>query len=176
MERTRIQRSGDDGESGLNEKLVQIRRVTKVVKGGKRLSFSALVVVGDGHGKVGADIGKAREVPEAIRKAGAAARRNLLTVPLNDGTIPFAVTGTYESSRVLLRPAARGTGVIAGGSVRSVLEAAGVRDILSKSLGSNTPINVVRATLHALGSLKLPEELLAVRKGSEVASKGESGE
>ncbi len=175
MERTRIDKVSDTGEPALSEKLVQIRRVAKVVKGGKRLSFSALVVVGDGHGKVGAEVGKAREVPDAIRKAGAGAKRNLVTVAMVDGTIPYAVTGIYDASQVLLKPAFPGTGVIAGASVRSVLEAAGIKDILSKSLGSNNPINVVKATLRALSSLKQPDDLVAARKGAGAAGKERSG-
>ncbi|MBI2857267.1 MAG: 30S ribosomal protein S5 [Chloroflexi bacterium] len=161
----------DGGEMGLNEKLVQIRRVAKVVKGGKRLSFSALVVVGDGRGKVGAEVGKAREVPEAIRKAGAAARRSLITVPIVEGTIPYSVTGRFGAAKVLLKPARPGTGVIAGGSVRAVLDAVGMKDILSKSLGCANPINVIRATLQALESLTPPEEAIALRRGGEAAGK-----
>ena len=175
MERSRNEKFGDTGEPTFSEKLVQIRRVAKVVKGGKRMSFSALVVVGDGHGKVGAEVGKAREVPDAIRKAGAGARRNLITVPMVEGTIPYAVTGSYDASQVLLKPAFTGTGVIAGASVRSVLEAAGVKDILTKSLGSNNPINVVKATLRALSSLKQPEDMIAARKGTESAGKESAG-
>ncbi|MBI2858967.1 MAG: 30S ribosomal protein S5 [Chloroflexi bacterium] len=165
MDRSRNRFRDDSKDMGMTEKLVQIRRVAKVVKGGKRLSFSALVVVGDGNGRVGVDLGKAREVPEAIRKAGAAARKNMVTVPIREGTIPYAVTGKYGSAQVLLKPAVPGTGVIAGGSVRSVLDAVGVRDILSKSLGCSNPTNVVRATVKALASLQVPEEAIARRKG-----------
>ncbi|MEW6033761.1 MAG: 30S ribosomal protein S5 [Chloroflexota bacterium] len=174
MDGLRNQKLSETEELVLSEKLVQIRRVAKVVKGGKRLSFSALVVVGDSHGSVGAEVGKAREVPEAIRKAGAAAKKHLIRVPLRGSTIPYAVTGIFGAARVLLKPAAPGTGVIAGGSVRAVLDAAGVKDILSKSLGCANPINVVRATLDALGSLKEPEEWVARRKG--VAGKGTADE
>ncbi|MBI2957544.1 MAG: 30S ribosomal protein S5 [Chloroflexi bacterium] len=172
MDRFRSQASQESKDMGLTEKLVQIRRVAKVVKGGKRLAFSALVVVGDGTGRVGADLGKAREVPEAIRKAGAAARKSLVRVPLIEGTIPYAVIGRYGSARVLLKPASPGTGVIAGGSVRSVLDAVGVKDILTKSLGCSNPTNVVRATIKALGSLEVPEEAIARRKGAPTAEKG----
>lgn len=170
MERSRVQSRDESRDLGLSEKLVQIRRVAKVVKGGKRLSFSALVVVGDGNGRVGADLGKAREVPEAIRKAGAAARKSLVSVPLVEGTIPYSVTGYYGAAQVLLKPAAPGTGVIAGGSVRSVLDAVGVKDILTKSLGCSNPTNVVRATIKALSSLKIPAEAVARRKGPAAAA------
>ncbi len=170
MERSRNQ-SRDESKDGLNEKLVQIRRVAKVVKGGKRLSFSALVVVGDGNGRVGADLGKAREVPEAIRKAGAAARKSIVNVPLVEGTIPYAVIGHYGAAQVLLKPAMPGTGVIAGGSVRSVLDAVGVKDILTKSLGCSNPTNVVRATIRALASLQVPEEAVARRKATQPKEK-----
>jgi small subunit ribosomal protein S5 len=168
MERSRHQGSRDDKDLGFSEKLVQIRRVAKVVKGGKRMSFSALVVVGDGNGQVSADLGKAREVPEAIRKAGVAARKSMVFVPLVSGTIPYAVTGRYGSAQVLLKPASPGTGVIAGGSVRAVLDAVGVKDILSKSLGSSNPTNVVRATV----SLKVPEEEIAKRMAGVKPDKG----
>lgn len=171
MSRQRNQRLGDSGEPSQSEKLVQIRRVAKVVKGGKRLSFSALVVVGDGHGGVGAEVGKAREVPEAIRKAGVAARRGLIHVHLAGTTIPHESVGRFGAAQVLLKPAAQGTGVIAGGSVRSVLDAAGIKDILSKSLGTSNPINVVKATLNALASLRVPEEAVARRAGAEAPSK-----
>ena len=171
MNRQRNQRMGDSGEPSMSEKLVQIRRVAKVVKGGKRLSFSALVVVGDGHGGVGAEVGKAREVPEAIRKAGVAARRALIRVPLSGTTIPHESTGKFGAAQVLLKPATQGTGVIAGGSVRSVLDAAGIKDILSKSLGTSNPINVVKATLSALASLQIPQEAVARRAGEAAAPK-----
>ena len=155
-------------EQAFTEKLVQIRRVAKVVKGGKRLRFSALVVVGDGNGQVGAEVGKAREVPEAIRKAAAAAMGNLIDVALVRGTIPHAFVGKYGAAKVLIKPAATGTGVIAGGSVRAVLDAVGVKDVLTKSLGSSNPINVVRATMKALDSLRKPEEAIARRKPAAI--------
>lgn len=155
----------ESAELVLAEKLVHINRVAKVVKGGRRFSFTALVVVGDGNGQVAAGLGKAREIPEAIRKAGAIARKELIIVPMKHGTIPYAIEAKFGAAKVLLRPAAPGTGVIAGGGVRAVVETAGIRDILTKSLGSSNPINVVRATILALKQLKDPEEEVAKRKG-----------
>jgi small subunit ribosomal protein S5 len=153
----------DRDNSGFEETVVRVNRVAKVVKGGKRFSFSALVVVGDRKGKVGFAIGKAGEVPEAIRKAVEQAKKNLVTVPMVEKTIPHMVNLTVGSAKVLLKPAAPGTGVIAGGSMRAVLELAGLHDILCKSLGSNNPINVVRATIQALGSLKTAEQVATLR-------------
>jgi len=155
----------ESAELALTEKLVRINRVAKVVKGGRRFSFTALVVVGDGDGQVAAGLGRAREIPEAIRKAGAIARKELIKVKIKDGTIPYAIEAKFGAARVLLRPASSGTGVIAGGGVRAVVEAAGIRDILTKSLGSANPINVVRATILALKQLKDPEEEVVKRKG-----------
>ncbi|MFC2039291.1 30S ribosomal protein S5 [Chloroflexota bacterium] len=154
----------DSEQLALTEKLVHINRVAKVMKGGRRFSFSALVIVGDGNGHVGAGFGKAREIPEAIRKAGVVGRKGLIKVPLKNGTIPYAITTKFGAARVLLKPAGPGTGVIAGGGVRAVLQVAGVTDILTKSLGSSNPINVVRATMLALSQLREPEVEVAKRK------------
>jgi small subunit ribosomal protein S5 len=150
-------------ELELTEKLVHINRVAKVVAGGRRFGFSALMVVGDGNGHVGFGHAKAKEVPEAIRKATEIARKNLISVPRKDGTIHYQVMGIQDSSRVMLKPASEGTGVIAGSAVRAVLEAAGIRDILTKSLGSRNPLNTVRATFNGLKLLESPEQISARR-------------
>lgn len=148
---------------GLNKKLIAVNRVTKTTKGGKNMRFSALVVVGDGNGRVGLGMGKAAEVPEAIEKATQDAKRNLVTVSLKGNTIPYATTGKFSRGQVLLLPAEEGTGVIAGGAVRMVLETAGVKDIRTKSLGSNNPINSAKATLEGLMSLRNADQIAQLR-------------
>lgn len=152
----------------LKERVVHINRVAKVVKGGRRFSFSALVVVGDGAGHVGYGIGKAKEVPEAIRKGAEKARKTMLEVPLVDGTIPFLVKGHFGAGLVLLKPASQGTGVIAGGGIRAVVELAGVENVLTKCIGSHNPHNVVKATIDGLSQLALPEDI-AARRGLQLA-------
>ena len=156
----------DPTDLALNDKLIHINRVAKVMKGGKRLSFSALTVTGDGNGYVGLGIGKANEVPAAINKANAVGRKNLIKVPLVGTTIPYAMMAKLGATKVLLKPAAPGTGIIAGGSVRAVLEASGIKDILTKSLGSSNRINMAKATVLALSQLKDPKEALARRKSA----------
>ena len=153
----------ENGGVELQERLVNINPVSKTVKGGRTRSFSALVVVGDGNGKVGAGLGKAKEVPEAIRKATEEAKKNMISVPIVGTTIPHEITETYGGARVLLKPASEGTGVIAGGPVRAVLESAGVRDVLTKSLGSANPINVVRATINGLTGMHSANQIAAKR-------------
>ncbi len=162
---TEQRRRTEPSDSQLTERVVKIRRVTKVVKGGRRRGFSVMVVVGDGEGHVGMGLGKAYAVPDAVRKGVTIAKKNLVTVPLRGTTIPHQIMASHCASSVLLKPAASGTGVIAGGAVRAVVESAGIRDILTKSIGSANAINVVRATIDGLTKLKDPAQEIAKRKG-----------
>jgi len=156
-------------DSGFIEKIVYLNRVAKVVKGGRRLSFSCLAVVGDGKGQVGYGLGKANEVPEAIRKASERAKKDMIAVPILDGTLPYETLGVYGAGKVLLKPASKGTGIIAGGPVRAVMEAVGVSDILTKAIGTSNPHNVLRATIAGLASLRSAEQV-SERRGKAVVT------
>jgi len=158
----------ESGESELKDKVIFINRCAKVVKGGKRFSFSAIVVVGDQKGRVGMGKGKAAEVPEAIRKAIESAKKNLITVPRKNTTIPFEVIGHYGAEDVMLKPASEGTGVIAGGPVRAIMEVVGISNILCKSLGSGNPCNLVRATFNGFSKLRDPQQVLNMRRAPAV--------
>jgi small subunit ribosomal protein S5 len=164
QDRNRRRRGRDEEADALDERVVHIARTAKVVKGGRRFSFRALVVVGDNQGSVGIGVGKARQVPDAIRKGAQRARKNMKQIPLAGTTIPHEVSTRFSAAKVLLKPASPGTGVIAGGGVRAVVEAAGIRDILTKSMGSANILNVVKATMQALDELKDPA-VLAERRG-----------
>ena len=162
--RERRRGEGEDEGPEYIEKVVFINRVAKVVKGGRRFSFTAIVVVGDGNGRVGFGMGRANEVPEAIRKGGVIARRSMFSVLMREGTVMHEMLATFKASKIVIRPASPGTGLIAGGPVRAVMEAAGIKDVLTKSLGSNNPINVVRATIDGLRSLRDPQKTAARRR------------
>jgi small subunit ribosomal protein S5 len=171
MADNRPERYEQPGPEELSEKVIYINRVAKVVKGGRRFSFSALVVVGDGRGSVGVGLGKANEVPEAIRKGSAQARRNMVRIPMKGGTISHPVWVRFKAAKVMLKPASHGTGVIAGGAVRSIMEAAGVTDVLAKTFGSRNPINVAQATIRGLATLQdtdgARERRLAIARGEQ---------
>jgi small subunit ribosomal protein S5 len=163
MARERFNNQEEQVDNQFEERVVAINRVTKVVKGGRRFRFAALVVIGNKQGQVGFGSGKAAEVPDAIKKAVEDAKSNMITIPIVNNTIPHAITGVYGAGQVFLKPASEGTGIIAGGSVRAVLELAGVHDILSKSIGSSTPINMVRATFAGLKELRTAEQVAKLR-------------
>lgn len=171
MADNRPDRFEQPGPEDLSEKVIYINRVAKVVKGGRRFSFSALVVVGDGHGSVGVGLGKANEVPEAIRKGAAQARRNMVRIPMKSGTISHPVWVRFKAAKVMLKPASHGTGVIAGGAVRAIMEAAGVTDVLAKTFGSRNPVNVAQATLRGLATMQTTdgarERRLAIARGEQ---------
>lgn len=159
MSNTHVQ----DNDDGLREKLIAVRRVAKVVKGGRQFGFSALTVVGDGEGKIGFGTGKAREVPVAIQKAMESARKNMQAIKLNEGTLQHSITSTHGAAKVFMKPASKGTGIIAGGAMRAVFEVVGVHDVLAKCIGSRNPINMVRATIRGLVEMNDPESVAAKR-------------
>jgi len=159
----RQQKPADEGHPELEERVVYVNRSSKVVKGGRNFHFSALIVVGDRNGRIGVGYGKANEVSDAIRKGGELARKKMITVPMRGKTLPHAVTAYFRGGKIIMRPASEGTGVIAGGGMRDVLELAGIRDVLAKSLGSNNPVNVVKATLEGISLLRTKEQMLAKR-------------
>ncbi len=167
--RTRPQRQREEVPQGFTERVVYTRRIAKVVKGGRRLRFNALVVVGDGAGKVGVGLGKALVIPDAVRKGNAIARRDMVKIPLKGSTIPHEITVKKGASIVVIKPAPEGTGIIAAGAMRAMLELGGVRDVVGKSLGSRNPINTVYATLEALKQLRNPQEEMARRRGETPA-------
>ena len=158
----------EKSSDGLQERLVTVNRVAKVVKGGRIFSFTALTVVGDGNGKVGFGYGKAREVPAAIAKAMEQARKNMITVPLVEGTLQYPITSTHGAAKIFMQPASAGTGVIAGGAMRALFDVLGIHNVLAKCIGSNNPINVVRATMNGLKSMASPEDI-AAKRGKSVA-------
>ncbi len=163
-----MRKQSDTAADSNQEKLIGIRRVAKVVKGGRQFGFSALTVVGDGNGRVGMGMGKAREVPIAVQKAMEEARKSMVAIPLNKGTLFNSVTNVHCSTKVIMRPAPEGTGIIAGGAMRAVFEVAGVRDVIAKCIGSTNPINVVKATIEGLNSIRSPEQI-AAKRGKSVA-------
>ena len=164
MAKKEFEKFSPEDQGGIKEKMVALNRVAKVTKGGRTFSFAAIVVVGDGNGKIGQGLGKAREVSEAISKAVKDAQKNMITVPILNGTIPHEAHGKYGAGKVLIKPAAHGTGVIAGGAMRAVLEMVGVKDVLAKSQGSSNPHNVVKATINALANLRSPVEVARMRQ------------
>ena len=157
----------EGNDIGLIEKVVHLNRVAKVVKGGRNFKFSALVVVGDGQGRVGCGHGKANQLPDAIQKATERAKKEMVTIPIIEGTIPYDVVGRYGAGKVMLKPGAKGSGIIAGGPVRAVMEASGIQDVITKALGTNNPINVLKATMQGLASLRTEEEVTRLR-GTQV--------
>ena len=175
-DRRNSKNSDSRDNDGIIEKVVQVRRVTKVVKGGRNLRFSAMVVAGDKKGKVGVASGKGAAVPDAVRKAANNARKNMVSVQMKGTTLPYQVNAKYGAAKIMLKPASPGTGVIAGGGIRAVMEAVGVQDVLSKNLGSNNPVNTVKATVKALTSLKDPEQYIAQRKNNFDEKKSDNHE